>query len=276
MARAASHALAPPARGDFDRRSGGPMAALAFLVALALWVTITPASALATPPSKVPAPPATGGQARGPGAAATDPQRPTGDQTATDPAGLPKGPAAPAVVERLAALQASVTLKVVHPDAVRAAVIAKTRELGGFPTLVSDGELQLKVPPTALPAILEHLCAAGIVLEKSLNRADRTEAIAQLDAKVRSKHEIFQRLRSFIDDSNVSATLRIERSMTQLVGELEALKGEAEVERESVRWAVVRTAFQFHREGRLRYVRSPFEWLNSVELGRFLAGFDAR
>ena len=195
----------------------------------------------------------------------------------TTPAGSPTASAAaPAAVERLTALQATVILKVVHPDDVRQKAVARAKELGGFPMLVSDGVLQLKVPPPALPALLEHLCAAGIVLEKSLNRADRTEAIAQLEAKVRSKQEIFQRLRGFIDDSNVSATLRIERSMTQLVGELEALKGEAEVERESVRWAVVRVGFQFHREGKLRYVRSPFEWLNSVELGRFLAGFDAR
>jgi hypothetical protein len=46
-----------------------------------------------------------------------------------------------------------------------------------------------------------------------------------------------------------------------------------EAERADVHHAVIRVHFQFHRAGRVKYVRSPFEWLNSVDLDRFLGAF---
>ena len=177
------------------------------------------------------------------------------------------------MADRLTAVTATLLLKVVHPDEVRRVAIEKTKAFGGFASLVTDHELHLRVPPEHLPALLDTLAASGTVLQKALQRRDRTEAIAQLEARLRSKREIFVRLRAFLDDSNVSATLQIERSMTRLVAELEALKGDLEVERAGVRHAQIVIGFDFHREGRISYVHSPFEWLNTADLGRFLNTF---
>lgn len=198
--------------------------------------------------------------------------RPTGDQKAIE--GTAKPPVdLPAAPTRLVAVQATLMVKVVHPEEVRRAAIERARAVGGFATLVTDAELHLKVPPEELNATIDGLAASGLVLQKTLQRDDRTEHIAQLEAKLRSKTEILTRLRTFLDDSNVQATLQIERSMTQLVAEVESLRGELTVERSSVQHARVVARFDFHREGRITYVRSPFEWLNTVDLDRFLAEF---
>lgn len=229
---------------------------------------------LAAPASAVPPKPAKSVAARAP--TNEDPARPTGNQTATegvqDLAAASTATAAEGPV-RQTALAATMYVKVVHPDDVRRDGIAKAKELGGFPILVSDAELQLKVPPERLAELVDWFSAAGTCLQKSWQRNDRTEHIAQLEARIRSKREILARLRTFIDDSNAQATLRIERSMTQLVAEVEALKGELDVEQASVRHARLVVQFQFHREGRIKYVQSPFEWLNRVDLGRFLSEF---
>jgi hypothetical protein len=222
------------------------------------------ASAGARPPPPTPGPPKPSLPAG---------ERPVGDQTAIEPAAPPTTTEAPPPQVRDTAITATLLVKVVHPDEVRAKVIAKTKELGGFPVLVSDGELQLKVPPESVATVLDLLAGSGTVLDKSLQRRDRTEVIAQLEARLRSKREIFVRLRKFLDDSNVSATLKVEGSMTQLVRELEQIKGELEVERASTRHALVIARFEFHREGRITYVRSPFAWLNTVDLDHFLAEF---
>ncbi len=198
--------------------------------------------------------------------------RPTGDQTATDPK-IDKGKKGHPVVARLTAITATMVLKVVHPEDVRKAAIEKVQSLHGHASLVTNTELYLRVPPEHLNAVLESLLASGTALDKSLQRVDRTEYIAQLEAKLKSKREIFQRLRTFIDDSNVQATLKIERSMTALVAELEALKGDLEVERAGVELATLQINFQFHQQDRIAYVKSPFDWLNSVDLARFLAEF---
>lgn len=174
---------------------------------------------------------------------------------------------------RQTAFSATLILKVIHPDEVRKQAIAQAKAHGGFPILVTDNDLHLKLPPDQLGPMVDALSKQGIVLQKSLQRADRGELIAQLEHRLRSKQEILERLRGFLGDSNVQATLRIEQSMSQLVGEVEALRGELEVERASVRHARLVVSFQFNRQSRITYVQSPFDWLNTVDLDRFLQEF---
>jgi len=243
------------------RRSIGPLAAVGMAIAVAL----PPAAAQADPPADKVAP-----------AAPKAPDRPTGDQKAIDgdpAARRPDGAAAKAVDDRATSLTATIVVKVVHPDEVRKAAIARARAAGGWPTLVTDGELHLEVPPAALAATVDGLAAAGIVLQKSLQRVDRTEQIAQLHARLKSKREILERLRTFFADSDTHSTLRIEQSMTHLVSEIEALQGELNVAEASTRTARVQASFQFHQRQRITYVRSPFEWLNTLDIDRFLAEF---
>jgi len=111
------------------------------------------------------------------------------------------------------------------------------------------------------------------VLARTLQRSDRTEIISDLQARLRTKRDIFQRLRAFLDDSNVAATLKVERSMTALVTDLERLRGELEVEQANVRNASIRITFQFHQERRVDQVVSPFGWLNTLDLEQFVGAF---
>ncbi|MBM4343048.1 MAG: DUF4349 domain-containing protein [Deltaproteobacteria bacterium] len=147
------------------------------------------------------------------------------------------------------------------------------RTVGGWPILVTDTDLHLEVPQDVLAATVDELAAAGIVLQKSLQRVDLTEQIAQLQAKLKSKREILERLRSFFADSDTHSTLRIEQSMTQLVVEIEHLQGELNVAESSARMAHVQVSFQYHQKQRITYVRSPFEWLNTLDIDRFVAEF---
>ncbi len=217
----------------------------------------------------------------------TTAERPTGDQGAIDGDAARKGAEKPAekaaekaaekggeagrthAETRLVQVTATLTVKVVHPDEVRKAALARLAAAGGHPTLVTENDLYLEVPQAALADTIDQLAAAGIVLQKSLQRVDLTEQIVQLDAKLRSKREILGRLRGFFDDSDTASTLRIEASMTQLVTEIEALQGELNVARASVRQAHVQVSFQFHPRQHITYVRSPFEWLNTLDLDRF-------
>jgi len=180
---------------------------------------------------------------------------------------------APVDQGRKTALVSTMVLKVINPNETRAALEEEVAKLGGFPVLITDGSLTIKVPPEKLSEILQLISDKGLVLEKSIERQDLTEAIAQLEGRLKSKRAILARLRGFFDDSNVQATLRIEQTMTDLVTEIEQVKGELRVLGERSRWAVVDVAFQFKQRDRIVYVHSPFEWLNTVNLDRFLEDF---
>ena len=53
----------------------------------------------------------------------------------------------------------------------------------------------------------------------------------------------------------------------------QAQRGQLDLEEAAVRNATVRIGFQFRHEKRVDDVRSPFEWINSVDLDRFMDAF---
>lgn len=204
-------------------------------------------------------------------------ERPTGDQAAID--GDPKARAEaiakpqPKMAERDVQVTASVVVKVIHPAEVRKVLIEHAKAEGGWPLLVTNQELHLAVPLAALATVVDQVAASGIVLQKTLQRVDRTDEIVQLRARLKSKREILARLRGLLDDADTNSTLRVEATMNQLVGEVEQLQGDLNVAAASVQSARVMVSFQYHQRQRITYVNSPFQWLNRLDINRFLADF---
>ncbi len=131
----------------------------------------------------------------------------------------------------------------------------------------------LKLPPDRLTQAIEEFGALGIVIEKSISRTDVTRDVANLEGSLRSKMDILAKLRTFFDNTDLSSTLQIEQSMNQLVSEIESIKGALRLLRDQSGWAVVDISFQFRERDKVLYVSSPFDWLNTANLDRFLEEF---
>jgi hypothetical protein len=170
---------------------------------------------------------------------------------------------------RRTALVWRAVVKVVNPDEARAEIDKEARSLGGFPTYFNGRSILLKIPPGALSVLTEKIAAQGLILEKTLDREDVTLRIAELEGRLKSKRDILARTRKFLDDSDVSATLDIERTMTGLVMEIEQLRGALRVLKDKTTYAVADISFEFRERDKIVYVQSPFEWLNTVDLARF-------
>lgn len=213
-------------------------------------------------------------------------ERPAEPPASTEPAepAAPGGPAQPAEpraatedptqrAARPTAVTARMVTKVIHPDDARKAILEALEAKGGYPLFVSDERLRLKVPPGAVDELIDAVAAEGYVLEKGLDREDLAEGIAQIEGKLRSKLDIFARLRTFLSEADAPTTLKIEKTMATLVQEIEALKGQLRVLRDRASWAVLDVSFRFERRDRPGRVSSPFPWLNTVDLDRFLGEF---
>jgi hypothetical protein len=174
---------------------------------------------------------------------------------------------------RQSAIAATLVLKVSSPTETVAELRQYVATLGGFPSLITNTALVLKLPPEHLSAALTRIGKAGLVMEKSLTREDLSLEIAKLEGQLESKRAILAELRRFFDTSDVAATLAIEKNMTALVVELESVKGKLRVLRERAQWVVLHVRFQFKPRDRITRVASPFEWLNTVDLDRFLTEF---
>ena len=164
-------------------------------------------------------------------------------------------------------------VKVVNPAETREAVEKEARALGGFPMFFDGRSINVKIPPAALPAFAEKIAGMGLVLEKTMDREDVTLEMASLSGKLKSKREILERTRKFLDDSDVAATLEIERTMTGLVMEIEELSGALRVLQDRTAFAVADISFEFRERDKIVYMQSPFGWLNTVDLARFTREF---
>ncbi len=184
-------------------------------------------------------------------------------------------PASVTAPARATAAAAQLVVKVVHPDETRKAIVARAEALGGHVALATNERLKLKVPPASVSDLMATAAAQGHVVERSITREDVTEPIAELEGRLRSKQEVLGRLRALLKDSAVEATLDIEKTMTTIVEELEAAKGQLRVLQDRARFSTLDISFRFRRKERIERTSSPFEWLNSTDLDHFLGGFAA-
>ena len=189
------------------------------------------------------------------------------EATATKPEET--GAAVDATAGRRTALVWRSVVKVVNPEEARAEIEAEVKALGGFVTFFNSRSISVKLPPKALSVFADKVAEKGNVLEKTLDREDLTLQIAEAEGILKSKREILARTRKFLDDSDVPATLEIERTMTGLVMEIEDVRGRLRVLNDRSNFATADVSFEFRERDKIVYVRSPFEWLNSVDLGRF-------
>ena len=198
------------------------------------------------------------------------------DTPKNEPAVLPaeeKSPEEPSQQKRPTAMKSTLILKVANPTDARKTIQAEAENRGGYLSYVDGYRIVVKVPPPKLLEMVKQAETLGLVLEKQFFREDLTMDIAELNAQLKSKQEILGKTRGFFDDSDVTATLAIEQTMTGLVEEMESIKGRLRVLRDRADWAVLEISFRFRERDRVTYVRSDFEWLNTVDLDRFLEEF---
>ncbi len=174
---------------------------------------------------------------------------------------------------RRAALEARLVLKVIRVDKVRDVLLDEVKRLGGFPLLIENSQLILKVPPSGLTPLLKVAADQGWALNKSFQRQDLDLEITKLERRIASKQKMLDKLRAFFDDSDVAATLRIEREMVSQVQQLESLKGQLKLLLDRVRWARITIVFNFQRRDRIVDAHSPFEWVNTANLNQFLTEY---
>jgi len=175
--------------------------------------------------------------------------------------------------ERSTAITSSMFIKVSSPQKTQLLMKESAIELGGFPIQINDDTIVFKVPPKKLLEVIQIFSTFGIVIDKSINRTDLTSRIAKLEGQLKSKQEILERLRTFFDQSDLESTLDIENSMTRLVNEIESVKGQLRLSKEQAKWSIIHVSFSFRQRDNILYVTSPFEWLNSANLNRFLEDF---
>jgi hypothetical protein len=152
--------------------------------------------------------------------------------------------------DRLLVRRASLDVEVRDPTQFAERARTLTERLGGFVAHSSrtgngdpdDGQVQLvlRLPSDSLDAALDSLGALGKVRSRMVSSDDVTEQVVDLQARVTNLRASRDRLRQLVGQATaVADVVAVERELTRVQGELDALEARLEYLRSSVSLAEI-------------------------------------
>jgi hypothetical protein len=183
----------------------------------------------------------------------------------------PTALAAPAPLPTSAARRVIYTgrLTVLSPDPEGA--VKATRQLaedaGGFVDSIKGQRVVLRVPAETFDATMQAIADLGLVTDRQIDAADVTEQMVDLEIRLDNFEALRQRLQALLEKADdVEDTLKIEKELGRLTGEIESIKGKLRLLRDRVALSTITASFNAPAgtaSGLATRVR-PFGWVNGV------------
>jgi hypothetical protein len=105
-------------------------------------------------------------------------------------------------------------------------------------------EVTFRVPPAALPTVLDRIGGLGRVLDRSSKAQDVTEQVVDSEGRLKTLRASADRLRALIADARIPAEIiGVESELARREADIESTEGRLRVLRDQVGLAAVRVSF---------------------------------
>jgi hypothetical protein len=175
--------------------------------------------------------------------------------------------------ERYLARSMQVQVLVANPERTADLLAEWSEDHGGYYTFKSTEMLVLRIPMDQLESLrvlteqeAEQLVSIGF------DAQDLREGIVSARSGIQSREEILERNLRYLDRADVEGTLAIEREITRLLQEIEALKGRLTRLVHDTRYARAEIQIRFMEQTLPHDIPSSFQWINSVDFYTFVQG----
>jgi hypothetical protein len=173
----------------------------------------------------------------------------------------------PNVAAPRVAIGAGLVLKVTDRSQAADTLIARAEELGGYFSSRRDDLVVLRVPTAALAKLIAAVEPLGQIVQRTHEARDVTFELDVKRTLLASREGVLTRYFEVLGDAGPSAVVTVERQMTQLIQEIEQLRGALQLLEHNIAYAEVTVSFQFReRQAPGRDGRSSFAWLNTMNL----------
>lgn len=173
------------------------------------------------------------------------------------------------------AIGSSLTIQVPDRDAGAAMVIAKAEALGGYFSTVTQEAVTLKVPAAKSRELIDFIKANWKPVQESYRTEDMAPSLDQLRARLKAKQELYDRFEKMLATADATDIIEVEAAASNLIGEIELLKGRLRAAQHRIDFASVAVNFKLlQRERPQDDGRSPFAWLNGLGLDNLFGGFE--
>lgn len=173
------------------------------------------------------------------------------------------------------AIGSSLTIQVPDRDASAARLIAHAEALGGYFSVVTQDALTLKVPAGKAKELIDFVKANWQPVQESYRSEALQGAIDQLQARLKAKQELYARYEKLLAEAEARDIVEVETAATQLIREIELLKGQLRALQHRLDYATVVLNFSLLERQRPGDAgSSPFAWLNTLGLDALLQEFE--
>ncbi len=142
---------------------------------------------------------------------------------------------------------------------------------GGYFTFRSEQQVLIRIPPGRVPELRKHIEDLGdTVVSYNPSALDYREEMARNNAAINSRTEALDRILIYLDEADIAATLSFERELRSLLQEIEYYTGQSRRIRNEVAFASATINLSSRQRTIPEQRPSTFEWINTVDLYRFL------
>jgi len=172
------------------------------------------------------------------------------------------------------AIEATLVVKVSDRDKAADTLIDYAEKLGGYFPSRTDDQVVLKVPVKHAEIFVARVEKLGVVVEKTFSAKDMGARLAELRTRLKSREGVFARYFKVLNTASISSIVEVENEMTQILQEIEGLKGSILYIEHQLQLAAITVRFQFRdRRPPTRDGSSSFDWLNTVNLADLFGEF---
>ncbi len=192
------------------------------------------------------------------------------------PPAQPPPVTAPAEVSTPAvtAVTASLVVKVGQPADAADALVEYAKSLGGWFQTRSGTAATFRLPGEAVDPFLAKAATLGVVAERRFSASDLTTELIEQRSRLAARESVLDQYYAILSTSTPKAIVAVERQITQLVEEIENLKGRIRFLEHQGQYARVEVSFQFRdRRAPTRDGSSSFAWLNTLNLEDLVSDF---
>ena len=169
----------------------------------------------------------------------------------------------------------SAELQVADTEETAAELIAWAESGGGYLVYHAGADLILRLPESLRAGLRDYLAAqVDYLLDYSPAARDLREEVSRVQAALISRQEILDLNLGYLDESDVAATLALEQEIVRLLQEIESLRAQLTNLQRDRTFALVNVRLEALGQSLPEKRPSSFEWLNSLDLYRFLRESD--
>jgi uncharacterized protein DUF4349 len=173
--------------------------------------------------------------------------------------------------ESTLALDVTLQLIASDPERTSRSVTEWADAVGGYFTYRSDEQVLIRIPPDRVPELRRRIEELDdTVVSYNPSAIDYREEIARNQAAINSRTESLDRILVYLDEADIAATLSFERELRSLLREIELYTGQLRRIRNDVSFASATINLSSRQRTIPAQRPSTFEWINTVDLYRFL------